>query len=453
MKKNIEKILCIVLLNLLLIVGVDAATLEFDGKTNLTIKENETQKIDVKIKLDNAEKDIKKIQFDVIYNSSLLEVTQNKLENGEILTNYNKNSAYIQKIDDKDFESEVVFSLNVKNVSSEDKTGEVLEIKNIKINGEAVTGNLTKNLTLQKQVTTTTRKPNTSAKLTDFSVTNATIKPAFSPDKKEYKIYTNKDSIRQITIIPKFEESGVMMSTECNLGCTADAGKLSLIMGKNEATFTFTSEDGKNTEEYKFIIYRGPTTDGSNLLSALEIEGVELNETFDKSNLDYTATVPYETEKLEINATAEDENADIKIKGNESLSVGENVITITVTSTETNERKIYNITVIREEFKPAEETNTVVAPKIEKKNNNNLWKILIIIFISLLIIGLSAYFIFFKKDKKKKKDLKKTDNDAIDVKEKDPLLNNPIIDEDKEPTSVEDALVDLMKTKEMEIGK
>ena len=343
-----------------------------------------------------------------------------------------------------------VFSINVKNISSED-AGAVIDIKNVQINNKDVDITDTQALSLKKKETTT-KIQNTSAKLTNFTVANATIKPAFSQNTKEYKIYTNKDTIQQITISPKYEQSGVSMSVECTLGCTSDAAtpnKLKLIMGKNEATFTFTSEDGKNTEIYKFTIYRGETTDGSNLLADLSIEGFELNEKFDKSNLDYTLTVPYETEKLEVKATAEDENTDIQIKGADSLTVGENVITVTVTSAETSEKKIYNITVTREEFKAEEETTTEIAPVIEKQKDNNIWKIIIIIIISLLIIGLSAYFIFFKKKVKKNK--KKTDIDEIDVKEKDIILNNPIIDEDKEPTSVEEALADLMKTKEMEI--
>ena len=74
-------------------------------------------------------------------------------------------------------------------------------------------------------------------------------------------------------------------------------------------------------------------------LKDLVVEGFDLTEKFDKENLDYTLSVPYDTTILEIAALPEDENAEVEIKGNDNLIVGENVITITVTSAETQDKK------------------------------------------------------------------------------------------------------------------
>jgi len=446
-----KKVFIFIVMSFIFILGVDAASLEFDSKSSLTIKQGETETISIKLKINNDET-VEKVEFDLIYNKDLLGIKEIANENGYAQVK-NNNTVSVLKVKDN-LTDGVIYSIDVTNNSTED-AGEVIEIKNIIINGNAIDEDISKTLTLKKQVTTTARGLNTSAKLTNFSVSNATVKPAFSKDVKEYKIYTNKDSIRQVTIIPKFEESGAVIdNVDCTLGCTSDTtvpNKLTLVMGKNEATFTFKSEDGKNTEIYKFTIYRGDTTDGSNLLSNITIEGVELNEKFDKSNLDYTVTVPYETERLTIKAEAEDENADIQIKGNENLVVGDNVITITVTSAETAEKKIYNITVTRSEFVPSEDTINDTTPVIEKESNKkNIWVIIIIALISTIIIGTAAYFIFFKKNTKKNK--KKTDAPEIEVNEKK-LEENPIIDEDKEPTSVDEALADLMQTKEIERTK
>ena len=236
------------------------------------------------------------------------------------------------------------------------------------------------------------------------------------------------------------------------MGCTSDSSipnKLSLVPGKNEATFTFTSEDGTNTEVYNFIIYRGETTDGSKKLASLEVTGYEFNEKFNKDVLDYTLEVPYEIEELDIKAVAEDEKADVKIKGGTDLAVGENVITITVTSAETEEKNIYNITVNRKEFIPAESTTTTGAIleddlNNEKESNDDLILLIIIGVIGTLIIGISAYFIFFRKKKEK---LPKKKTEDLSIKEKDYELL-----EEKEPTTVDEALLDLMKTKELEIN-
>ena len=310
-----------------------------------------------------------------------------------------------------------------------------------------------KEFTIRNNPKTTTAALNTSAKLSGFTVANTTIKPAFDKSIKDYKIYVNKDTIKQITIKPTTEQTGTTFSVSCTMGCTPDSNvpnKINISMGKNVAIFTFTSEDGKNTEIYKFTIYRGETTDGSNFLASLNIKGFNINEEFDKNKLDYTATVSYETESIEIDALGEDENADIQIKGNENLKVGENVITITVTSAETEEKKIYNITVTRQEFNEEENTTTSPVIKTENKKKNNTLLIVLLIVGSTLIIGLAAYFIFFykKKDKKKASELK-SEEEKKEALAREELLQKTFTDLENESTSVDDALRDLMKTKEI----
>lgn len=441
--------LLIIYICLFSFINVSAATFEIKAVDSTTIKEQETKTFNVYLKKDSEEEEINQIEFDYIFNSELVSVSAKKNEYGYAQSDNNGN-IFITKAK-KEITDGIIASFEITDISAEEGKTDFY-IQNVKVNETLLEleNNPTINLTLKKVITTTTRAKNTSAKLTNFTVNNATIKPAFSDKIKEYKIYVTKDTIKQITIRPSYEQSGVTLEVECTLGCTSDAAtpnKLNLIMGKNEATFTFTSEDEKNTEEYKFIIYRGPTTDGSNLLSSLSLEGIKLNEEFNKSNLDYTATVPYETENLTVNAVSEDENADVKIKGGDNLAVGENVITITVTSAETEEKKIYNITVIREEFVPKEEPTTGVVPVIEENknsSNSNLKIIIIIGIISFLIIGIAAYFIFFHK-KKKTKNSKNNQSKT----EKNNILET--IDENKEPTTVDDALKDLMLTKEMQI--
>ena len=447
-----KKYLFIALLSSIFMINANAATLSFE-KNSMTIKQNEaSDTININLKTDDNES-INNIEFTLSYNNSLVTVKANDNDTGFA---WASNNNIIKVLDPTENKTKLltgtIYSFKITNISAEDGS-DVLELKDVKVDGTDYTEEIKPvTITLKKAVVTTTAPKNTSAKLTNFTVANATIKPAFSENIKDYKIYVNKDSIRQITIRPSFEASGVTTEVVCILGCQSDSttpNKLNLTMGKNEATFKFTSEDGNNTETYNFTIYRGETTDGSNLLASLVIEGFELNEKFDKSNLDYTLTVPYETEKLNITTNAEDENADIKIKGDEKLVVGENVITITVTSAETEEKKIYNITVTREEFNPEENTATKVGPVIEtKKNKKKTLLIIIIALVSTLIIGTAAYFIFFKKKFKKNK--KKTNIPEVEVNEKKEI-GNAIIDEDKEPTSVEEALADLMKTKEMEI--
>ena len=300
--------------------------------------------------------------------------------------------------------------------------------------------------------------------------------PAFKSNVFEYKIKNENDKIRKLTF-QRFacEEEGCNTEVTCvTNGCTVDGNSVYLVVGKNEVVVKNTSEDGKNNTEYKFLVYRGPTTDGSPYLKSLAIEGFAINEKFDKNTLDYTATTDYEHETLNIIATPEDENAKVEIKGNENLKIGENVITITVTSSETKEIKIYNITVTRKDFEASSSTTTkaILAPDIKKKSNSNVLLIVIISVIGAAIIGASAYFIFRKpKDKNNKNDnnggtleladdlpiLKqdtdeKLDGSEINDNELEDELN--IIENNEEvddAPSIDDALRDLMVTKRLEL--
>ncbi len=455
-----KKVLLTIFLSFIYI-NVYAANLELKTDGKAVINEKDSITVNVNLNLSEGD-DFENISFDLDFNSELLKVEEIKNTFG-YAQNSNGNNYVVVKYD-KDFADGTIASFKVTNTSMEDGVAELV-IKNIKVKTSAGTETITLekdptlSITLKKAITTTTRALNSSAEITGFTVSNnATIKPKFSKEVKEYKIYTGKDTIKQVTITPIYEQTGVQMEVECTLGCIPDTttiNKINLTIGKNEAIFSFTSEDGKATAVYKYIIYRGPTTDGSNLLSSLKLEGFDLEEKFDKSSLDYNVKVPYDTEEVKVLATPEDENADVAIKGEKDLKVGENVITITVTSAETTEKKIYNITVTREEFVPETENNTVVAPKIEEEakpevkptGSRNIKLLLIIGGISTLIILIAAYFIFFFKKKSKKK--VKSKEDAISKEEVKPRLKNELIDEDKEPTSVEDALKDLMQTKEM----
>ena len=436
---------------------VDALSFSVSGSSQ--VPTNVDGEFAVNIKTDGEKPE--KINLILDYDNTKIKLTEDKSNNLGYATVINDNNIWITKTA-KDFEDGNIIKFKVTNISATSESVSI-KVKNIVVDGAALEDEnmkeISKEVYLKYVEATTTRAKNTSAKLTNFTVKNATFKPAFSQSIKDYKIYVNKDTIKQITINPSYEQSGVTLEVTCKVGCTSHTdlpNKLDLVMGKNEAEFVFTSEDGKTKETYNFIIYRGATTDGSSKLASLTVEGLELKEKFNKDVLDYTLEVPFETEKVNVIATAEDENADVQIKGNENLQVGDNVVTITVTSAESEEKKIYNITIKRNEFAPENDNTTTTVPvnktDDEKKDNSTLLIILIALG-GTIIIGLAAYFIFFKKDKKdkgKNNDKKK----EISVKDKaneEGIMESPQIDEEKEPTTVDDALRDLMQTKELEI--
>ena len=455
---KIKRIIIGCLVSVFGIINVNAASLEITGVS--TLKTDENGKYEIKLK-DVGSDEFTQVEFEVAYDSSLIKFEGNESSDYSTTPNYSGNKAFI--VSANNYKDGVIGAFNITNLSGENATTSFV-IKNIKFKkGDVEVGtaaDYSKTLTLRQGVTTTTSRPkNTSASVTSLSFKNATMKPAFNQSIHEYKLYT-KDTIRQVTLFYTTLETGVTLKSECTVGCTVSSQSdtiIQTIQGKNEVIFKFTSEDEKNTEEYKFIIYRGETTDGSNKLAGLNIKDYNINEQFDENTLDYTASVPYEVENLEINATAADENAKVEIKGNNNLKVGENVITITVTPTdEENEIKIYNITVIREEYVSEEPTSEFVPGAIDKKDNSNIILIILIVLVSLTIIGIAAYLIFFNKKKNKKdkldKNIDQVDDKTDELEELPKVKETSIIDsafEEKEPTSVEDALDDLMKTKDI----
>lgn len=455
---KIKRIIIGCLVSVFGIINVNAASLEITGVS--TLKTDENGKYEIKLK-DVGSDEFTQVEFEVAYDSSLIKFEGNESSDYSTTPNYSGNKAFI--VSANNYKDGVIGAFNITNLSGENATTSFV-IKNIKFKkGDVEVGtaaDYSKTLTLRQGVTTTTTRPkNTSASVTSLSFKNATMKPAFNQSIHEYKLYT-KDTIRQVTLFYTTLETGVTLKSECTVGCTVSSQSYTIIQtiqGKNEVIFKFTSEDEKNTEEYKFIIYRGETTDGSNKLAGLNIKDYNINEQFDENTLDYTASVPYEVENLEINATAADENAKVEIKGNNNLKVGENVITITVTPTdEENEIKIYNITVIREEYVSEEPTSEFVPGAIDKKDNSNIILIILIVLVSLTIIGIAAYLIFFNKKKNKKdkldKNVDQVDDKTEELEELPKVKETSIIDsafEEKEPTSVEDALDDLMKTKDI----
>ena len=455
---KIKRIIIGCLVSVFGIINVNAASLEITGVS--TLKTDENGKYEIKLK-DVGSDEFTQVEFEVAYDSSLIKFEGNESSDYSTTPNYSGNKAFI--VSANNYKDGVMGAFNITNLSGENATTSFV-IKNIKFKkGDVEVGtaaDYSKTLTLRQGVTTTTSRPkNTSASVTSLSFKNATMKPAFNQSIHEYKLYT-KDTIRQVTLFYTTLETCVTLKSECTVGCTVSSQSdtiIQTIQGKNEVIFKFTSEDEKNTEEYKFIIYRGETTDGSNKLAGLNIKDYNINEQFDENTLDYTASVPYEVENLEINATSADENAKVEIKGNNNLKVGENVITITVTPTdEENEIKIYNITVIREEYLSEEPTSEFVPGTIDKKDNSNIILIILIVLVSLTIIGVAAYLIFFNKKKNKKdkldKNVDQVDDKTEELEELPKVKETSIIDstfEEKEPTSVEDALDDLMKTKDI----
>lgn len=99
-------------------------------------------------------------------------------------------------------------------------------------------------------------------------------------------------------------------------------------------------------------------------LSSLKIAQATLDPEFSPNQLTYTATVPYEVERVALTAQTSSPEARKVIRGTSDLKVGENTITVTVTAENGSVRE-YRITLIRQEMPettPSESGETQETP-------------------------------------------------------------------------------------------
>ncbi len=99
-------------------------------------------------------------------------------------------------------------------------------------------------------------------------------------------------------------------------------------------------------------------------LKSLNLEEIDISKTFNPQNLEYSVTVPYKIDKVNIIAVANNPQATINGLGRRYLEVGENVFDILVTASDST-TTTYKIKVIRED---ASNDNTLKSLNIENYN-------------------------------------------------------------------------------------
>ena len=105
----------------------------------------------------------------------------------------------------------------------------------------------------------------------------------------------------------------------------------------NNSNFQYNSMSNMslgNSQVVK-VTYNGSD---NNYLSSLAVNGYEFNREFSKENTTYFITIGNEIEKLDITASAQDDEATVCVYGNEELKEGTNKILIAVTAENGNVR-------------------------------------------------------------------------------------------------------------------
>lgn len=147
-----------------------------------------------------------------------------------------------------------------------------------------------------------------------------------------------------------------------------------------------STENGGTTETEN-----GPSN--NNRLASLTVKGVELTPAFDPEEKKYTATVPFETEKLEVEAVPADEKATVTISDTELKYIGKNITKVQVVS-ESGLKRTYKIYTTR--------SAQAKKPSNSKPGSAGLqwWAIAIIAFAAAAVAAVIIILIIKKRKKK-----------------------------------------------------
>lgn len=253
-----------------------------------------------------------------------------------------------------------------------------------------------------------------NANLKSLSVEGVELTPAFSTNITEYSAKLINYTEKEIKVTAQGEDTKTSVVVE---------GNKNIIIGENAIIVKATAEDGTTK------IYTITLTNEEKIalaLQTLKIKDIELKN-FIPNKFEYEVAVPQDLEKLEIEAIANAEGALVEILGNENLNVGENLITIIVTSADEKETVTYQIKanklerVAQEENKQLNVKNLLICGTIA---------IVVIIIIIILIV----------------KYIKNGENSNIDYMYDDNLENN-----ENEPEVTEEKSEEMKEKDEKEI--
>lgn len=172
-----------------------------------------------------------------------------------------------------------------------------------------------------------TQKSNDST-LKSLTIEGCELYPEFSPETKEYSVKVGND-VTSVNIVATANDS--------KASCKLEGVYQDLAIGENTATVVVTAEDG-STNRYIIKITRGRealklvTLKISYKDSEGNIKELKLNPELSEEIFEYKLEdLSYLISKLDVEVIANLEDAKIEITGNEKLSEGENIITITIT--------------------------------------------------------------------------------------------------------------------------
>lgn len=345
-----KKIINILLIAFLLITQIPivnaagSATVSFSGTSTATVGTN----IELTLMVSNVSGSpgISSFGGTIKFDSEYLEYVSNTNISGFGSYTFNKNSSMVSTYAGGQDEWTSGTSANlVKFVFKPKKAGStIITVEDPEVSGAAARPPVLNSVVTPKTITISEPAPkSTNANLKSLEVAGYNLTPNFDKNTTEYRLSVPY-SANRITINAAPEDSKAKVAGTGGANLNADAD--------NPFTVTCTAEDGVTKKQYKIIIHRdkAPETPKStdNTLKSLGVSGFTMSPTFNKDTTEYSVTVPNATDKVIVNAEANDGKATFEVKGADNLQVGDNKVEVVVKA-EDGSTKVYTINVKKEE--------------------------------------------------------------------------------------------------------
>ena len=241
---------------------------------------------------------------------------------------------------------------------------------------------------------------NTSS--SNANLSNLGIRPndfsGFTPNRTSYSV-TVPNSVTSIEVYANVGQSGQRISGTGTKNLSEGTNSFNVIVtapdGTTTKTYTITvtreaseeneeeeNQEEQNTTEENTEIINGNSVFG---LTELKIDGIELDPSFSTEIYEYSAKLIGDKDKLDITATASEENAKVEITGNEGLVEGENIITILLTNEAGDKTAAYQIKLTKS---LVDEEAIAREQELEREQRNRKIMTIAIVVAVILIIAI-----------------------------------------------------------------
>ena len=184
---------------------------------------------------------------------------------------------------------------------------------------------------------TVKEKDSFDATLSSLSVAGHVISPVFDPYITDYTLNVPY-SVDEVEINATVAQSAANIVT--------GTGTTALIVGTNTCDIVVLAPDGITSKTYTVAITRAAPS-GDATLSEITLSTGLLNPLFGPTTTAYTVNLEYSVQHISVTGTANHIAATVVGNGFYPLSIGDNIITLTVTA-ENGTTQTYKITVVRD---------------------------------------------------------------------------------------------------------